>query len=157
MTYFLTDTLHAYSGTVGLSVVPDQDLGRLFFTVRQDAKQSYGLDRVFGVSMWINSGSEALDPGNLSVTVVGSNDYSYWVADDQSVKIDDRHFFSESRLYYLGINRPIPPNTWVEVVVWLDKLPYEPEYKNVTGIYIMNDRGFKREFHIDRVHLLMTG
>lgn len=152
---FFTDTEHLYTGNAGISVTPQQDFGMLFFTVKQDARKTYGLDRVLGVSVWINSGEQPLDPNNLSITVVGSNDYDYWVRNDRSVATDETHFFSESRLYYLGIKNTVPPNTWVEAVVWLDQLPYEPDYKYITGIYIKNDEWFRRTFYVDQIHLLV--
>jgi hypothetical protein len=153
---FFTDTERAYTGSVGISVTPQQDFGRLFFTVKQNTRETYDLERVAGVSVWINSGKEPLDPNNLSITVVGSNDYIYWREDDDSVETSETHFFSESRLYYLGVKNTVPPNTWVEAVVWLDKLPYEPDYKYVTGIYIKNDEWFRRTFYVDQVNLLMV-
>lgn len=156
MRYSITQTEKAYTGNAALTVTPLQDFGTLFFTVKKDAKETYGLDRVAGVSVWIHSGDQPLDPNNLSVTVIGSNDYPYWVPEDKSVKTDETHFFSESRLIYLGINNTVPPNTWVEAVVWLDKLPYEPDYKYITGIYIKNDEWFRRTFYVDRIHLLVV-
>jgi hypothetical protein len=151
-----TDLKHAYTGNVGIEVTPQEDFGTLFFTVEKGAKETYGLDRVLGVSVWINSGDQPLNPNDLSITVVGSNDYTYWVPGDKSVATDSTHFFSESRLYYLGVKNTVPPNTWVEAVVRLDKLPYEPDYKYVTGIYIKNDEWFRRTFYIDQVHLLVV-
>ena len=156
MRTFFTDTKHAYNGQVGINVTPQQDFGTLFFTVKQNTREKYGLDRVAGVSLWINSGDQPLNPNDLTVTVVGSNDYVYWRPDDKSVKTDETHFFSESRLIYLGVKNTVPPNTWVEAVVWLDKLPYEPDYKYVTGIYIKNDEWFRRTFYVDQVHLLVV-
>jgi hypothetical protein len=156
MQSFFTDTKHAYTGSAGIRVTPQQDFGMLLFAVKQNTKEAYGLDRVAGVSLWINSGEQPLDPNNLSVTVVGSNDYIYWRADDKSVELDETRFFSESRLFYLGVQNTVPPNTWVEAVVWLDKLPYEPDYKYVTGIYIKNDEWFRRTFYVDQIHLLVV-
>ncbi len=156
MRSFFTDTQHAYSGTVGISVTPLQDFGKLFFAVKQNTNETYGLDRVVGVSVWINSGDQPLDPNDLSITVVGSNDNIYWRPDDKSVATDSTHFFSESRLYYLGVKNTVPPYTWVEAVVRLDKLPYEPDYKYVTGVYIKNDEWFRRTFYVDQVHLLVV-
>jgi hypothetical protein len=155
MTSFFTETERVFAGT-GIRVTPQQDFGMLLFAVKQNTREQYELDRVAGVSVWINSGDQPLDPNNLSVTVVGSNDYIYWRADDESVKTDETHFFSESRLYYLGVQNVVPPHTWVEAVVWLDELPYEPEYKYVTGIYIKNDEWFRRTFYVDQINLLMV-
>jgi hypothetical protein len=153
---FFIGTERAHMSNVGIKVTPQKDFGMLFFTVKQDARETYGLDRVLGVSVWFNSGDQPLDPNNLSVTVVGSNDYTYWVPGDTSVATDSTHFFSESRLYYLGINNTVPPHTWVEAVVRLDRLPYEPDYKYVTGIYIKNDEWFRRTFYVDRINLLIV-
>ena len=63
--------------------------------------------------------------------------------------------FSETRLYFLDIKHTIPPDTWVEVVVWLDQLIYDPPYKYVTGVYIKNDQGFFNTFYVDHVSLLV--
>jgi hypothetical protein len=92
--------------------------------------------------------------------VLGSNSYTYWLANDTSVPTDttvtvEAPLFSETRLYDLHINRAIPPGTWVQVVVWLDDLIYDPEYTYVTGMYIKNNKGFLNTFYIDQVNLLM--
>jgi len=150
------DPGQVYSGTVAAAVTPLEDYGAAFFSVKEGARATYPITEVVGVSLWINSGADYLDPDNLAVTVVGSNDYTYWTRDDKSVQLDDQTFFSESRLYYLGITRSLPPNQWAEAIVWLDKLPYEPDYKYVTGVYVKNDKDFRQTFYIDRVVLLLV-
>ena len=55
----------------------------------------------------------------------------------------------------MHIKRAIPPNNWVEVVVWLDDRIYDPDYTNVTGMYIKNDQGFLDTFYIDDIKLLV--
>jgi hypothetical protein len=78
------------------------------------------------------------------VTVLGSNSYTYWVEDDISVKSIYEPVFSETRLYYLGVNRTIPPNTWVKVELWLDERIYDPDYRYVTGFYIKNEASLNK-------------
>jgi hypothetical protein len=63
--------------------------------------------------------------------------------------------FSETRLYYLDINRTIPPDTWVLIEMWLDELAYEPDYEYVTGFYIKNNEGFAQTYYVDDVQLIM--
>ena len=48
------------------------------------------------------------------------------------------------------------PDTWVELVVWLDDLPYDPDYTYVTGLYLKNDKVFQQTVYVDRVALLIA-
>ena len=41
------------------------------------------------------------------------------------------------------------------MIVNLDNLTYDPDYKYVTGFYIKNDAGFLQTVYIDDVNLLM--
>ena len=156
MSYTLSDTTRPYTGAVALAITPLAPFGTLFFTVREGITDSFPYARVLGARFAINSGDDYLDTDQLAVTVLGSNAYPYWRADDGSVETSREQFFSETRLYYLDVNRSIPPNTWVEITVWLDSLPYDPEYEYVTGLYLKNDRGLSRTIYVDRVSLLMT-
>jgi hypothetical protein len=155
MKYNVKDPAQPKSGTVSISVTPQQDIGTLYFSVRKDAKENYLRSRVWGISVWVNSGRGTIGTEDIAMTVVGSNQYPYWVADDKSVLLDKVHFFSESKLYYLGVTREIPPNTWVELVVQIDKLPYDPDYKYVTGVYLKNGTGILNTFYIDRLTMLL--
>ncbi|MCL5996497.1 MAG: hypothetical protein M1546_10660 [Chloroflexi bacterium] len=128
----------------------------LFFSVLPNARQTYLRDRVIGVSLWLNGGENTITTEDLMITLVGSNAYAYGVSGDTSVTVNDQLFFSETKLYDLGVNRPIPPNTWVELVVYLDKLPYDPDYKYLTGIYVKNEKGFLKTVHIDYLSVLMV-
>lgn len=159
MTFHLTENRVVSNGGVAAVITPTKDFGTLFFTVRKQSKEVYLRKQVLGVKFWLNSGPNGIRTSDLAVTVVGSNTYSYWVKDDTSVKVtgrvtQDLPLFPETRLYFLGINRDIEPNTWVEVDVWLDDNQYDPEYTYVTGIYIKNDKGFRSPFYIDRVSLI---
>ncbi len=143
------------SGAVTVAVTPLQEFGTLRFSVRDGARTAYPRDKVLGISMWINSGSDILDTDDLSVTVIGSNDLPYWSPNDYSVFSDVDGSFSETRLYYLGLNRAIPPDTWAHIVVWLDDLQFDPPYEYVTGFYIKNDADLSRTYYVDNVSLLM--
>ena len=141
-------------------VTPTDDFGLFFLTVRKEALKIYPRDRILGISFWLNGGAGSIATSDLAVTVTGSNKYTYWVADDTSVKVDtpvtaDTPLFSETRLYFLHINHSIPPNTWVEVILWLDDRIYDPDYDNITGVYIKNDKGFLHPYYIDDIQLLV--
>lgn len=160
VTYDLASTAVVHGGKRAIMVTPSDDFGQFFLTVRKDALKIYPRNRILGISFWLNGGANSIATSDLAVTVTGSNQYTYWVADDTSVKVDtpvtvDAPLFSETRLYYLHINHAIPPNTWVEVILWLDDQIYDPNYVNITGLYIKNDKGFLKPYYIDDVQLLV--
>ena len=105
---------------------------------------------------WLHSDQDGLALSDLAVTVLGSNAQPTFDPQDHSVRVDaDKGpFFSETRLYYLGFNHAISPDAWVLVEVWLDELPYDPDYVYLTGIYIKNDRDYRGRFYIDDVQLI---
>lgn len=144
---------YAYQGHNSISMKPTIDFGQLFFAVRKDAKNHYPRSQFSGVSFWLYSGDDTIGTEDLAVTVLGSNQYPYWVANDRSVENVYEPTFSETRLYYLDINHAIPPKTWIQVEVWLDDLIYDPEYQYITGILIKNDQGFRQTYYIDQVEL----
>lgn len=147
--------LHVKSGKNAIAVTPLSDFGMLYFTVRPDAKENYPRANLWGVSVWLNGGDYAIGPEDLALAVIGSNGSKFWIARDQSVKLDQNYFFSDTRLYYLGVTRVVPVNTWVELVLPLSILVYDPDYKYVTGLYLKNDVAFRNTYYIDRVALLM--
>lgn len=144
------------SGAATIAISPQADYGKIFFTVRPESGASYQRTNVLGVSFWLNSGSDGIGPADLAVAVVGSNSLPYWTPDDKSVFPDNKGKFSETRLYFLKINRTIPPHTWLNLVVWLNELQYDPVYKYVTGFYIKNDLGFRSTYDLDQVSLVMA-
>jgi hypothetical protein len=152
----LADTSHVYAGTVAAAVTPLQDYGAVLFAVKPEAQRAYPTTDVLGVSLWLNGGDGYLMPDDLTVTLIGSNDYPYWVKDDASVQRDDPRPFSETRLRYLGITQSVAPDKWVEAVVWIDKLTYDPNYNYVTSVYVKNDQGFRQTYYVDRVALLLS-
>lgn len=158
--YDVGATAFVHSGKKAIMVTPTGDFGQFFLTVRKGAQKIYPRNRILGISFWLNGGENSIATSDLAVTVTGSNQHAYWVADDTSVKINstvtaESPLFSETRLYFLHINRSIPPDSWVEVIVWLDDLIYDPNYTNVTGMYIKNDKGFLHPYYIDDVQLLV--
>ena len=144
------------SGATTIAVTPQADYGTLFFTVRPESGAVYQRQSVLGVSFWLNSGNTGIGPDDLAIAVVGSNAVPYWTPDDQSVFPDKKGAFSETRLYFLKINRTIPPNTWLNLVVWLNDLQYDPVYQYVTGFYLKHDAGFRSTYYLDQVALLMA-
>ena len=159
VTYTLGESYYIQDGTVAAAIKPIKDKGIAFFTVRPTATNIYPRDRVLGFRFWLSGGPKPIYKDALAVAVIGSNKYPYWVANDNSVKINatvtpDSPLFSETRLYYLGINRTIPPNTWVQIEVWLDDLLYDPAYRYVTGMYIKNDASLQT-YYINQLRLLI--
>lgn len=160
MRYSIASKTTAQQGQVSIEAQPTRGQGKLFFTVKKSARDTYERKRVLGVRFWLSGGNHVIATSDLAVAIIGSNRYSYWVENDTSVQINatvtpDAPLFSETRLYYLNINRNIPPETWVEVIIWLDSLRYDPEYTYVTGLYIKNDELFNENFYLDHIDLLL--
>jgi hypothetical protein len=148
-------TAYVHDGTYSLAVTPTSDYGTLLFSVREGASTQYLRDRLLEVRLWLNSGAQEVANDAFTITVIGSHAQPHWVPDDRSVMLDERSFFSETRLYYLGVNRAIPPETWVDLTIKMDDLPYEPDYRYVTGVYLKADAGVRDTIHLDRLTLLM--
>lgn len=149
------NTTHAHSGTASIAMSPKSDFSKLSFVVNQKSDQAYLQDQVISISFWLNSGNNTVILSDLFVNVLGSNAYPYYVENDNSVPTDVDIDLQETRLYFLGLNRAIPPETWVQVIANLDNLTHEPVYKYVTGFYIKNDAGFLRTVYIDDIEVSM--
>ncbi|MCB0060918.1 MAG: hypothetical protein KDE19_02340 [Caldilineaceae bacterium] len=143
------------AGAVSMLVTPEEGWGTIRFTLQPDAAVSYPRAEVQGVSFWINSNNSFMSNDALVVTIVGSNDNPYWQPNDTSA-LTKVGYFPEIPLYDLAVNDAIPPNTWVRVILSMDKLLFGPEYEYVTGIVIKSKSFQTRPFHIDRVALLVT-
>lgn len=155
MEYDLKNTTPVHNGVKSISLTPMRDFGQLFFTVTKGTQETYYRSDVIGVRFWLNSGEGEIATSDIGVSVEGSNRYPYWVLNDQSVEKIQDPLFPEMRLYYLDINSTIPPDTWVQIELWLDNLPYEPKYEYVTGIRIITDKGFENTIYIDQVELVV--
>jgi hypothetical protein len=146
---------NTYEGRSALQVTPLQDFGQLIFRVKPGAKNIYLRSQVLALIFWINASPNYIDTDDIVVTVFGSNQNSYWVTDDRSAWDGPDSPFSETRLYYLGLNNAVPPQAWGEVINWLDDRQFDPDYKYVTGFYIKNDESFASTYFIDEISLLM--
>ena len=160
MQYNVANQTFVHDGHTAIVSQPKKSFGKLFFSVQKDSAESYSRNKVLGLRFWLSGGTHSIATSDLAVTVLGSNQYTYWNNADNSVKIDatitpESPLFSETRLYDLGINTTIPPKTWVEVIVWLDSLQFDPEYKYVTGFYVKNDQGNFDPFYLDHIDLLL--
>jgi hypothetical protein len=146
----------AYNGRHSLAVSPEAPGGRLIFAVVPDAEEAYLRDNVLAVRFWLYSGDDYVGTEDLSVTILGSNEFPYWVEGDDSVQVDDSlPTFSQTRLYFLNVEEDIPPETWIQIEVWLDDLIFDPDYHYVTGVVIENDEDFLRTFYIDDLELVI--
>lgn len=143
-----------HDGQYALSLTPKKDFKAMYFVVSENTKEFFPQDQVISLNFWLNSGNGILDINDLAVTIVGSNDYPYWVEGDNSVYIDGQFPFSETRLAFLGLNRAIPPNTWVEIEIDVNSLIYDPSYQYITGFYIKNDQGFYNTFYVDDIRIV---
>lgn len=150
----MSDTTHVHSGKKAIAITPQNDFKTFYLTVNQTSNIRYSRDQVLGLSFWLNSGSGTIKLSDLAITITGSNDVPYWVNGDNSVFKNSGNTFSETRLYDLGFNYAIPPETWVEVIVYPSKLIQDPPYQYVTGFYIKNDKGFHQTFYVDDISLL---
>ncbi len=148
--------LRTYEGEKSIAFTPEADFTQLFFALKLDAETAYRAEDVLGVSFWLNGGDDFIPLDQMALAVIGSNAYSYWNEDDNSVDLPLGETFSETRLYFLDLNRSIPPNTWVEVYLPLDTLIYDPEYRYVVGFYLKNDEGFRNTVYVDNVSLLLV-
>ncbi len=156
--YDLQDSTYPYQGDYSLSFTPEVEYANLAFTVNEDSDEIYLRDDVLAVSFWLYTGDDYVATDDLAVAVTGSNEFSYWRPDDNSVMApdsDSEPIFPETRLYYLNVEEDIPPDTWFQIELWLDDLIYEPAYKYVTGIYIKNDKDFFRTVSIDELEMLI--
>lgn len=142
-------------GAVTLAVTPEKAWGELYFTLRPTVTVGYLREDIQGISFWLNSGDGYLSNDALVVTVVGSNEQIYWSAADTSA-LTEVGYFPEIPLYDLAINDAIPPDTWVHVILSMDKLLFGPDYRYVTGIYLKNKSFYENTFYIDKLALLVT-
>jgi hypothetical protein len=151
----LKNTAYVHNGDYSIAVTPNEDYGALLLSISPDSAITHTYTETVGVRFWLNAGEAPIYLDQLAATVIGSNAYTYWKPGDNSVQIDEANkFFSETRLYFLGFNRELPPKKWLEVVIWLDDLPFEPNYTYLTGFYIKNDAGFRNTFYVDDVSLV---
>lgn len=157
--YLTRSTTFVDEGRYALEAKALADFSTLYFTVRSDAQERFERDRVIGLRFRLGGGDAPIGSEDLAVAVIGSNAQPYWIKDDSSVEslgpvTLESPLFSETRLYFLGINDAIPAGEWTEIIVWLDELIYDPDYRYLTGFYLKTD-GLER-FFLDDVTLLVA-
>lgn len=141
----------AHNGDVSIEYAPGEDLGSFFLQVRPDAANAYLRDDIIGLSFWLYTGEEPLATEDLALIVVGSYDFPYWSAVDESIDPEEyvptmaggKHAFD------LRFNRVISPETWVQVIIFFDDVRYDTDYTYITGLNLMNNAGVQRTFLID--------
>jgi hypothetical protein len=147
--------IRVFEGENSIAFTPEEDFTSLFFAVKPSSNIALQADKVLGLTFWINGGDDFIQLEQLALSIIGSNDLNYWSPEDDSVALPEGESFSETRLYFLGLNRSIPPNTWVEVNLQLDSLIYDPEYNYVVGFYLKNDLGFRNTVYLDEVKFVL--
>ena len=144
-----------HTGEKAISVSPEEDYGAVFFNITADTTYEYLTSDILAVSFWVNAGEEDLALSDMAVTVLGSNEYPYWREDDDSANPEGGDSpFSETRLYYLEFNRSLPAGEWIEVIIWIDDLIYDPNTTYITGLYIKNGEDYRGTFYVDDVSFL---
>jgi hypothetical protein len=144
---------NAHLGNFSISVQPSLYEGKVYIVSAPENDAYYLRKDVLGVSLYLYSGSAELNLNDLALTVIGSDAFSYYRADDLTVLSRDN--YEETTLNFLGFNNSIPPRTWVEVEIWLDEMLYEPDYHFVTGLYIVPRKSLTHTIYIDDVNLIV--
>lgn len=150
----LASTLLVHQGRTSIALTPLSDFVPMSLGVQENSTEVFSASQVVSLNFWLAS-DDVITLDDLVVTLFGSNDFPYWVEGDESVYIDGEFPFSETRLYFLGLNHTIPAHTWVEVIVVLNDLIYDPEYEFLTGFYLKNDAGFLNTIYLDDIRLMM--
>ncbi|MCB8945999.1 MAG: hypothetical protein H6658_19810 [Ardenticatenaceae bacterium] len=155
MEYDPQDELAPYDGRYALAITPQANFGKLFFTVQEDSRTVFLHENVATIRFWLYS-EDYIGPEDIGITILGSNEYPYWVANDDSVRPNDNlPSFIPTRLSFLGIEEDIPPENWVQIEIWLEDLQFDPDYLYVTGITIENDEGYLQTFYIDNLEIII--
>lgn len=145
-----------HNGRSLLAFSAQDDVGKARFTVTEENDDIYLRNEVVGIRFWLYSGDDFIGLEDLGITVIGSNEYPHWVADDDSVPVnDDLPAFLATTLLWLNVEEDIPPDTWVQVELWLNDLLFEPEYTYVTGFSIENAETFLRTVYIDQLEMVI--
>ncbi len=163
LTYVEGDKTVAKVGESSLAIT-GQDGDHLTFKVLSTSQDRYLREEILGFSFWLYIGDTPLDIDQLLVEVFGSNTVHYWVRNDNSAMVD-LETFSEKRLYGLGLNHLLEPNTWVQIEILLDDLVFDPNfddkpiedplYDYVTGFSVQFTNGFSGTIYLDDLQLLM--
>jgi len=165
LSYKLQGFSQTYPGNQALAITPKVAGSILLFLVRQNVKAQYLHNKVYGLTFWLNSGNNTINPGDLSLTVLGSDQIPYYDPSDRSADSQFLLTKSGTRLYDLGLNHSIPPNTWVQIFIKLSDLVYDPgvqptpvvdtDYKYITGFFLRDEGTVLQAFYITQVGILL--
>jgi hypothetical protein len=151
----LNNTKETFQGKQSIEVTPKKGFGSAYFVLGPNNTTAYTRSQILGVKFKLTGGDNSIEPSDLAIAILGSNQYTYYAANDHSVTSQYDPVFPETRLYHLQINQTIKPHVWVDITVWLDDLLYEPVYNNFTGFYIKNDETYLQKYYIDDVQLVL--
>lgn len=181
--FAVDDKNEFYLGKQAIAAKLSEPGETLFFHVSQETTDEYRRDQVYGLGFWLYSGTDEIAPDDLSITLLGSNRQPYWSTDDDSLDGQLVATYSETRLYGLDLERPLPPQTWIRIEVILDDLIYDPlyelglvededkarasdedsekdividpDYEYVTGFAIKAENKLTQTIYIDEVQILL--
>ncbi|MEM7118008.1 MAG: polysaccharide deacetylase family protein [Chloroflexota bacterium] len=176
----LASTTQTYTGDQAVGIRFANAKESVSIQVAPSTMEEYRRDQVFGLGFWLYSGSDEIAPDDFSITVLGSNALPYWSADDNSLANQIISTFSETRLYGLDFERPLPANTWIRVEIVLDDLQFDPLYETqpvasdddddeavddttiidpdfefVTGFVLKAENDVEQTIYIDEVEILL--
>lgn len=148
------------TGKFSLEVTPKVGVTTLLFSIKSSIKEPILRKQVAGIHFRLSGGDNDIPNDSMAVSILGSNKNPFWVEDDKSVTVDrevtlEMPVFSETRLYYLGFDRTIPADEWVDVTNWLKDRQFDPDYTYVTGIAIKVDQKALKRYYLDQVEVLL--
>lgn len=154
-------TTVSHSGDTSLALTGED--GRYeIFQVRSSSQVRLSRSQVLGLSFWLYTGEQELNIDQLLVEIFGSDEVHYWVKGDDSALIGLKTFTGR-RLYGLGLNRALEPETWIQIEILLENLVYDPNFDEkpvedfpfeyVTGFSILFAGGFSGTVYLDEVQI----
>lgn len=146
-----------YNGLFSLAITPQKSGSHVFFLVQTNSEQVYPRAQVHGFQFRLNPGTHPLPISDLSVSILG-NQEQVEIRDPLTLGESlDQFIFTDAYVYIPDANPSIPPNTWTEVVVWLDDPISAPEFDYITGLSIRRQEAFMQTFFLDDVQLIVAG
>lgn len=153
-----------FGGFYAIEIRPNAPHQALLIALRQSSAKAYRAGAIQAISFQLYSGSQALNPNDLEVSIVGSRAFQYWSPDEvASLGAATNSFlspydavFPPRTLAQLGITETVPPQTWVKVSYSLTQNNPTTTYDWLTGFYVENGSNFVSPYVIDDVRFLLT-
>jgi hypothetical protein len=136
------------AGFLSIAIIPTKAFNKIDFKVKESTKELYPRAKIIGLRFWIHPEDYDLSPSNLSLKLIGSNNYTYFKNGDELFSVDttlDSH----------GYNQSISANTWTELTIWMENLNDEIDYNNLVGFSFINDSGTLQTIYLDQVELIL--